>query len=408
MNLILWRRSAVFAGVAAAVVSMVVGGPAASAAPDTAPAAFAAGVSAAQDLGVIAQNPHILYNGAFVSGRDNGQSTGYQGHSVWIFNDTALTDNSLLTNSGAMTDDTDASDGLTLTSASPFTSSDSGVPGSLIPMTLNEFAFQADHNGSCTIATDPYCGSVFAYWPGAIVADPQRHRLLTFYGKLCRGQSDEGAPCYNGFAGQEQGDGIAALDMDSHTVTRLDAVNMPAPVHSVDGDDLTLMWGPGQAYGNNSAFVSGDMLYGYGHCVNFRCRLGRVPLASVQDRAQWRFYAGDSGGQPVWSADESAAVSVLDSGAAGGTVQWVPGLNAWLDTYMAPLSDTAYYETAPNPWGPWSAAQRMFDGQAPASGVDYASYAHPELAQNNGLTQYISYFLPGTGYQRLERVDFTP
>jgi hypothetical protein len=404
MHLTLRRRGAVFAGVAAAVLTMVVGGSTAAAAP----AAPAAAVSGTRDLGVITQNANILFNGAFVSGRDNGQSTGYQGHSVWIFNDTALTDNSLLTNSGAMTDDTDASDGLTLTSASPFTSTDSGKPDSLIPMTLNEFAFQANHNGSCTTATDPYCGSVFAYWPGAIVADPQRHRLLTFYGKLCRGQSDAGAPCYNGFAGQEQGGGVAALDMDNRTVTRLDAVNMPAPVHSVEGDDPTLMWGPGQEYGNNSAFVSGDLLYGYGHCVNFRCRLGRVPLASVQDRAQWRFYAGDSGGQPVWSADENAAVTVLDSGAAGGTVQWVPGLNAWLDTYMAPLSNTASYETAPNPWGPWSAPQRMFDGQAPASGVDYASYAHPELAQNNGLTQYISYFQPGTGYQRLERVDFTP
>lgn len=389
---------------AAAALALAVGAPYATAAATAAPASSVAG---AQDLGVIAQNPHILFNGAFVSGRDNGQSTGYQGHSVWIFNDTALTDNSLLTNSGAMTDDLNGADGITLTSASPYTSGDTGVPNSLIPMTLNEYAFQATHNNGCTTASDPYCGSVFAYWPGAIVADPVRHRLLTFYGKLCRGQSTEGAPCYNGFAGQEQGNGVAAIDMDAHTVTRLDAQNMPAPVHTVDGDDATMLFGPGQGYGNNSAFVSGDTLYGYGHCENFRCRLGRVPLASVQDRAQWTFYAGDSDGGPVWTPDESRAVQVLDSGGAGGTVQWVPGLNAWLNTYMAPLSNTAQYETAANPWGPWSAPRTMFTGRTPASGVDYALYAHPEYAQNNGLTQYISYYQPGTGYQILERVDLT-
>lgn len=410
------RRRALLA-VAAAVLTLAAGEAAGGASPASAagsvpagavPAVSVPGVSSTQDLGVIAQNSNILFNGAFASGRDNGQSTGYDGHSVWIFNDTALTNNSLLTNSGAMTDDLNGADGITLTSASPYTSTDTGVPDSLIPMTLNEFAFQADHNGDCTTATDAYCGSVFAYWPGAIVADPQRHRLLTFYGKLCRGQSDEGAPCYNGFAGQEQGNGVAAIDMDSRTVTRLDAENMPAPVHTVDGDDPTMLFGPGQGYGNNSAFVSGDTLYGYGHCVDFRCRLGRVPLASVQDRSQWTFYAGDSAGQPVWSANEADAVAVLDSGGAGGSVQWVPGLNAWLNTYMAPLSNSAQYEVADQPWGPWSAAQTMFQGQPPAGGsVDYAMYAHPEYAQNNGLTQYISYYQPGTGYQRLVRVDLT-
>jgi Domain of unknown function (DUF4185) len=416
------RRRTLLLGIAVAVLTLAASEPA-IAAPHAAsagsvrapsvpasavPAVSVPTVSATQDLGTITQNANILFNGAFASGRDNGQSTDYQGHSVWIFNDTALTSDALLTNTAAMTDDLNAADGIDLTSASPYISDDTGVPNSIIPMTLNEYAFQATHNGSCTIDTDPYCGSVFAYWPGAIVADPQRHRLLTFYGKLCRGQGNEGAPCYNGFAGQEQGSGVAAIDMDNQTVTRLDAQNMPAPIHTVDGDDNTMLWGPGQAYGDNSAFVSGDTLYGYGHCENFRCRLGRVPVASVQDRSQWTFYAGDSDGQPVWSANEADAVTVLDSGGAGGTVQWVPGLNAWLNTYMAVLSDTAQYEVADNPWGPWSAPQTMFTGQTPTGGVDYALYGHPEYAQNNGLTQYLSYYQPGTGYQRLERVDLAP
>jgi hypothetical protein len=376
----------------------------------TAPASAATlpTVSSVHELGPITQNGNILFNGAFVSGRDNGQSTGYNGHSVWIFNDTALTNNTLVSNTGAMTDDLDASNGLTLTSGSPFTSSDSGVPGAVVDLDSAEAAFQSAHNGGCSYPADQYCGSQYAFWPGAIVADPARNRLLTFYGKLCRGQSDSAAPCYNGFAGQLIGNGVAALNTSSGTVTRLAAQNLPAPVHSIEGDDPTLLWGAGVAYGNNSAVVQGDTLYAYGHCDNYRCHLGRVPLASVQDRAQWTFYTGTVNGVAQWSASESASVAIVDSGAAGGTVLWSAGLNEWLDVYLAPLSNTAYVEVADNLWGPWSSPEQLFTAQAPASGVDYALYGHPELAQNNGLTQYLSYYQPGTGYQRLVRVDLKP
>lgn len=395
---------------AAAAIAVVLAGtaiPAAGGPADDPPAPPT--VAATQDLGAITQNGNILYNGAFASGRDNGQSTGYQGHSVWIFNDTALTSGQLVSNTGAMTDDLDASDGITLTSGSPFVTDDSGAPQGVVDQTAAESDFQAAHNGDCTYPADTYCGSQYAFWPGAIVADPARHRLLTFYGKLCRGQSDADAPCYNGFAGQLIGNGVAELDMATGTVTRLDTQHMPAPVHSIEGDDPTLLFGPDDAYGNNSAVVSGDTLYAYGHCTDYRCRLARVPLASVADRAQWTFYAGDVNGEPQWSSDEADAVQIMDSGAAGGTVLWVPALQEWLDVYMAPLSDTVDYEVASNPWGPWSGLQTMFTGDAPTNGgVDYALYGHAEYAQHDGLTQYLSYYQPGTGYQMLERVDLQP
>ncbi len=396
-----WR--AALAASAAAVLAVAGTAPPAVAAAPAPPT-----VGSVQELGPVTQNGHILFNGAFASGRDNGQSTGYGGHSVWIFNDTALTSNTLVSNTGAMTDDLDASNGLTLTSGSPFSSTDTAAPAAVVDENGAEAAFQAAHNGGCGYPADQYCGSQYAFWPGAIVADPARHRLLTFYGKLCRGQGDSAAPCYNGFAGQGIGGGVAALDMDTGTVTRLAAQNMPAPVHSIEGDDPTMLWGAGFAYGNNSSVVQGDTLYAYGHCDNYRCHLGRVPLASVQDRAQWTFYTGDVNGVPQWSSTESAGVAIVDSGAAGGTVLWSPGLNEWLDVYLAPLSNTAYYEVAGNLWGPWSGARPMFTAQPPASGVDYAMYGHPELAQHNGLTQYVSYYQPGTGYQRLVRVDFQP
>jgi hypothetical protein len=38
--------------------------------------------------------------------------------------------------------------------------------------------------------------------------------------------------------------------------------------------------------------------------------------------------------------------------------------------------------------------------------VDYALFAHPEYAQDNGLIEYLSYFDPNTGEQRLIKLQF--
>lgn len=368
----------------------------------------AVSVGSVTELGKITENENIDYDAPFFSGRDNGQSTGYDGKSVWIFNDTGVRNTSELpSNTAAMTDDMDASDGLDLTSASPFTPDDNGVPGPVIPKTGGEQAFLDAHGGDCSVDEDEYCGSQFAWWPGAIVADPARDRLLTFYGKLCRGQ-DAGRPCASDFIGQGQGSGVAELDMNTGTVTRLEAKNLPEPIPSVEGDDATLLFKPGEEYGNGSSVVQGDTLYAYGRCGDDGgCRLARVPLGSVEDRATWEFYAGTENGAALWSADESEAVGTgKRDGAAGSTVHRNEGLGTWINTYMNPLSNTASYQTAPNPWGPWSEPGKLFDSQPPEEGVNYALYAHPELAQNNGRTQYLTYYQPGTGHQRLVRVDF--
>jgi hypothetical protein len=128
------------------------------------------------------------------------------------------------------------------------------------------------------------------------------------------------------------------------------------------------------------------------------CKGGRVPVGSVTDRSQWTYYTGsDSAGNPQWNGD---------TGAAGGTVSWNPGMNAYLNVYMAAFSNDAMFQTAAHPWGPWLAATKMFTGVAPSSNNDYAMYSHAEYAQNNGLTQYITYYHPGDGVQHLMKVTF--
>jgi hypothetical protein len=372
--------------------------------------AVAAALSvSATELAPLVQNSHV---DTTIGGRDNGQSAGYGSQSVWFFDDTFERDpGAFVNNTAAITGDLNAADGITVTSATPYSATATGAPPEVVPRTLAEFAFQLTHNASgCTTATDPYCGSQYAYWPGPVVADPARNRVLGCFGKLCRGQSGASDPCYNDFVGQAIGTGVAALDMTTHSMSRLTVTNQTTPITSVEGTDPTMLFDPDHGIGGTSTVLVGSTLYAWGECNGLTtCKLGRVPVASVTDRAQWSFYTGtNTAGQPVWSSDIDAAVGTLNSGPAGGTVAWDAGLNAYLDVYMAPFSNTAMYATASNPWGPWSYPQTLFTGVAPTNGaVDYACFLHPEYAQNNGLTQYVTYYHPGDGVQHLVKVNFT-
>jgi len=354
------------------------------------------------------QNSHVL-------ARDNGQSTGYDGESVWAFDDTELQNPSgFISNSGAVTRDLNASQGITLTSDNPFTNTPAdaaGVPSEIIPRTAAENAFTAANDPTttgCTPSATSNCGTVYGFWPGPVVSDPARHRVLVFYEKLCRGAGD-GSICASGFVGHDIGTGIVALNMRTHSETRLTEQGLAQPIQSVEGPDPTMLFTPDQAWGSNAAVVVGPDLYAYGQCTSTdRCAVGRVPLAHVNDLADWRYYAGaGSDGQPVWSRDPGQAVIVMDGGAAGSSVAWDPGLHAYLDIYMAGTSSVADYELAPTPWGPWSAPQKMFTGAPTSTLWDYACFAHAELAQDGGRIQYVTYYDPQTGQQDLVKVTFS-
>lgn len=352
------------------------------ASPDAAPV-----VSGSQALGPLVQNAHVV-------ARDNGQSAGYDGRSVWLFDDTILQNpGGFISNTAASTSDLDASDGISLLSDNAFTDA-SGVPSSFIPVGDAEQAFQA---AACSSSDDVYCGMQYAFWPGPVVADPARHRILFSYGKLCRGAAD-GTPCESGFAGSMIGTGFAQLDMDTRVVTRLPVTDSTPLITSPEGDDPTLMFPPSGTYTGGALLIKDDYLYAWGSSS-----LARVPVASLQDRTAWRYYDGTS-----WSSSSADAVSVgLVDGAGGGSVSYVPALGGYLNTYMPGLSNTGMFQTAPEPWGPWSTPQAMFTGLPTNTLWDYAMFGHPEYASNGGLTQYFTYYHPESGQQELVRVDFT-
>lgn len=332
-----------------------------------------------------------------VDGRDNGQSTRYGDRSVWIFDDTTLRDPwGFLSNSGATTTDLDATDGISLGSASPF-STKPGRPAELIPRTSTERAFERAHAKAtgCTSGQDPYCGATFAFWPGPVVADEARHRVLVFYGKLCRGGAD-GTPC-SGTMGKGLGTGVAALDMRSGEVTRLTADNGPT-VKSVEGVDRTMFFPDGQGY-SSSATVVGDEAYVHGDC-DYGCRAARVPLSRLDDRSAWRFRT-ESG----WSADPERGRRTIEPGGAGQTVFWNEALDAWVNVFMPYGTAEVKYQVGGSPYGPWSKSRTA--GTVPSGEQKpYALFAHPEYARDNGRTQYLSYYDPSDGEQTTLRLRF--
>src|SRR5271154_4161513 len=95
------------------------------------------------DLGPIPTNPDIL-------GRDGGYSALFQGYSVWLYGDTFLAspnaeDFTLISDSWSYTNDLVAQGGITgfherLDSA--------GAPTMILPLTPDEEAFNAAHNGN--------------------------------------------------------------------------------------------------------------------------------------------------------------------------------------------------------------------------------------------------------------------
>lgn len=341
----------------------------------------------------------IVQNGR-VAGRDNGQSALIDGESVWVFDDTTMRDPwGFISNSGAATTDLDAADGIDLQSADVFSTAPGGTPESLIPLTGPEQAFQTEHDpaAGCARSTDIYCGAIYGFWPGPVIADPAHDRLLVLYGALCR-NGVAGTPC-TGSLGKSLGTGIAALNMGSDTVTRLTMSGM-TPVASIEGPDPTLLFPASEGFGA-AAVVVGPDVYVYGNCTWAGCDVGRVPLAQITDRAAWQFYTRAG----TWSADLSAATTVIAPGGAGQTVFYDPALAAYVNVFMPYGSNDVDYQVGASPFGPWSAS--VTAAQTPGGAqVDYALFAHPEYAQDNGLIEYLSYFDPNTGQQRLLKLQF--
>jgi len=323
-------------------------------------------------MGIVTQDP-------LVQGRDGTYSAQLGSKSVWLFNDTALTQNNasgtnFFSNSLAWTTNLNASSGVDL--SGNYVDS-LGDPTQFMPFLPWEAAYNAAHNSkSCT--ADP-CGANIAIWPGPLVPDPARNRALIFFGEIWR------SPTYNGWI--SLGEGIAIWQ--NGKITR--------PVVNPGTTYPTLMWTGSQVGFSSGWVVSGDTLYMFGNLGGFLIedtQIARVPLQSVTTPSAWTYYAENN----TWSADASDAVTVFNGGAAGSSVFYDQYLGMYVAIYSGVFNSNLYYNVAYQPWGPWSAATQFYTGlPAYQNNADYAALAHPEFSQGNGQTEYVTY-VQDTGF----------
>jgi hypothetical protein len=334
-------------------------------------------------MGTVVQNP-------LIQGRDGTFSALLNGKSIWLFDDTAMTKanatgNNFIDNTMSWTTNLDASQGITL-SGNYLDST--GVPTEFMPYLPWEALYNAEHSSKNCMATP--CGAEFAMWPGPLVPDPARNRALIFYNEIWRvtGQS----------SWTEIGVGIAILQ--NGKVTR--------PVVNPGSQFSTLMW-PGSQTGYAGGWVTaGDTLYVYGCAAGFlvqNCSVGQVALENATVPADWTYYTASG----TWSSNPADAVTIFQGGAAGNSVFYDTYLGVYVAIYSGVFSDDVYYRVSYTPWGPWSDQTLIFTGLAGYQGnADYAALAHPEFAQGNGQTQYITY-VQDTGFlqQVLQLVQIT-
>ena len=323
-------------------------------------------IASVTDLGVVQQDK-------LVQCRDGTYSARVGHRAVWTFGDTCLrragVDGRFIDNSLAWNTDFDASGGLALDHDRKDID---GVPARFIPFTDNELAYNEAHPD----------GQV-ALWPGNLVDDAGRQRVLVFYGAILRGDNGAFTPI---------GAGIAVAD------PRFTSVYRPLENPKKKAFDPTYLWnGAEQAYTAGSVVV-GDMLYAYGgEAVGLatHVHVARVPLAQALDKASWTYWNGSG-----WSSRNGALATIYQGGAAGDSVFRDAWLGLYVTVYQRYLDNTVYYRVAANPEGPWSQEVVLFtasEGTQPS----YAARVHAEYEEMDGQVEYITY-VKTTGFLEQE------
>lgn len=316
-------------------------------------------VVSATEIGIVKQNK-------FVHCRDGLYSALVGRKSVWTFGDTCLTNggvagDTFIDNSLAWTTNLDASSGIFLNKD---LKDAQGVPVRFIPYTANELAINAER-----------APNEIALWPGQLVDDPARNRVLVFYGAVYRGAKIGFNPV---------GGGIAVANPDFSQVTR--------PVESLDPDarEPAYMWaGNEQEYGSGYV-VDGELLYCYGGetvGLSKHVHVARVPLADATDKTKWTYWDGTA-----WSSANKKLATVYQGGAAGDTIFWSDFLGEYVTVYQHYLDNDVRFRVALHPEGPWSKEGFLFTArQGGANDVSYAARVHTEMSANGGETIYITY-----------------
>jgi hypothetical protein len=168
--------------------------------------------------------------------------------------------------------------------------------------------------------------------------------------------------------------GLAKSTDGGHTWTKLDSPKWPGDSNFIQVSVTKV--------GNDLYF------WGVRHGRFGGVQLMKVGERDVEKQGAYRYFTGTSGGTPRWSADMSAARTVLGGTVGELSVVWNTYLKRWLMSYTDGGGGGANIADAPAAWGPWSKPVTLVS-QADVPGL-YAPYMQPEYTANEGRTIYFT------------------
>ena len=199
------------------------------------------------------------------------------------------------------------------------------------------------------------------------------------------------------------GSGLVAGDPQTWTFKRL-----------LRADDY--IWWPKDVphFGSSILMKDGDKnIYFYGVLMDpvgvQRCYIARVEMNNIEDYAKYEYLSSI---KPEWSKDIQKAVSIFSDAPSEVSVSYNHYLKRYLAVHSFMTSAKIVGRTALNPWGPWSEPVALYtvnvddSVKLPYSCLIYAGKEHPELAEDNGKTIYITYIEFEEYYPHLIRVAF--
>jgi hypothetical protein len=171
--------------------------------------------------------------------------------------------------------------------------------------------------------------------------------------------------------------GLVANPDESPTHWRITQTKVPWSTFSAAGG---VLWG-------SAILQLDDFLYIYGtaedagkEIARKHMILARVPVSSLADFSQWRFFADGN-----WVSDHKRVSLLSPDMPHEYSVTYVPALKRFAAVHSEDgLSDTILLRLSPRPQGPWSEPIPIF--QCPEAGWDgsifcYAAKAHSELSE---------------------------
>jgi len=329
--------------------------------------------------------PQFVNNNHNMVGQDGAYSIPLNGKTLWYFGDTLIgrrpkgslwyidgrpvggldmsgkgTIDKMLTNTGLILNDSQASNGLINYN---YILDNSNNIRSLIPLNQDE-----DHNKiriwcqhGITIGTDVYLSFIKVEMfekPKSIL--PVEFEIL--------------------------GSGFAKGTVDKWKFSRLE----------YDGGDL--FWGKENPRFASAMIRENNWIYCYGvkqlQNNEQHCYLARVPIDKIEDLNSFEYLSSN---KPTWDKDCSKAVSLFTDIPNELSVSYNNYLGKYLAVHSLGLSGKIVGRTADHLWGPWSDPITLWevstnhDTSLPYPKLIYAGKEHPELAQDDGQTIYITY-----------------